>query len=281
MDFWGIPLPKAALMVGNLVVLETLVSVDNAAVLASMVMRLPPNQRSKALKYGLIGAYVFRGLCLLLAGWILHIWWIKPIGGAYLLYMAYQHFAKDWNSKINHEGSAILDEDSGVHLESNTIPSSELPKAKFWPWAQQGFWWTVLSIELMDLAFSVDNVLVAVAYADPGPNANAEQKQAALMLLYLGVFIGILAMRFVAQYFVGLMQKYPRLEHSAYLVIGILGIKLALGDAFAWFLSTMMGLESWIRDPQVAHYGDLGFSLLTLGLFAWPILIAQWRQKRR
>ncbi|MBM3914129.1 MAG: hypothetical protein FJ351_06795 [Sphingomonadales bacterium] len=89
MDFWGIPLPKAALIVGNLVVLETLVSVDNAAVLASMVMGLPPDQRGKALKYGLIGAYVFRGLCLLLAGWILHIWWIKPIGGAYLLYMAY------------------------------------------------------------------------------------------------------------------------------------------------------------------------------------------------
>ncbi|MBM3914128.1 MAG: hypothetical protein FJ351_06790, partial [Sphingomonadales bacterium] len=64
-----------------------------------------------------------------------------------------------------------------------------------------------MSIELMDLAFSVDNVLVAVAYADPGPLASAEQQKAALILLYAGVFIGILAMRFVAQYFVGLMQR--------------------------------------------------------------------------
>ncbi|NBW42842.1 MAG: hypothetical protein EBR29_03335, partial [Sphingobacteriia bacterium] len=92
MDFWGIPWPKALLTVGNLVLLETLVSVDNAAVMASMAMRLPEHQRGKALRYGLIGAYVFRGLCLLLAGWMLNLWWIKPLGGAYLLYLAYRHF---------------------------------------------------------------------------------------------------------------------------------------------------------------------------------------------
>ena len=258
MDFWGIPLPKAALIVGNLVVLETLVSVDNAAVLASMVMRLPSDQRGKALKYGLIGAYVFRGLCLLLAGWILHIWWIKPIGGAYLLYMAYQHFSK----------KRALSESSAT---GKTEPAQ--PKAGLF--ALKGFWWTVLSIELMDLAFSVDNVLVAVAYADPGPAASAEQHKAALILLYTGVFIGILAMRFVAQYFVGLMQRFPRLEHSAYMVIGLLGLKLCMSDLLMKLLSQSTDLGAWLMHPSVAHWGDLGFSILTLAIFAWPIVFSK------
>lgn len=257
MDFWGIPLPKAALIVGNLVVLETLVSVDNAAVLASMVMRLPEDQRGKALKYGLIGAYVFRGLCLLLAGWMLHIWWIKPIGGAYLLYLAYRHLVP---SPASTQGNS-------PGLAEQPEPSNNRTRL----WAMKGFWWTVLSIELMDLAFSVDNVLVAVAYADPGPKASPEQHKAALMLLYIGVFIGILAMRFVAQYFVGLMQRYPRLEHSAYLVIALLGLKLCLGDLMSPVLAQIPGVGPWLADPSAEHWGDLFFSVLTLGIFAWPM----------
>ncbi|MBM3936335.1 MAG: DUF475 domain-containing protein [Sphingomonadales bacterium] len=260
-EFWGIPLPKAALIVGNLVLLETLVSVDNAAVLASMVMRLPPEQRGKALKYGLIGAYVFRGLCLLLAGWMLHIWWIKPIGGAYLLYLAYQHFAK----------TSARRTESIVENHDLSAP----PPMKTGILAMKGFWWTVISIELMDLAFSVDNVLVAVAYADPGPRASAEQQKAALILLYAGVFIGILAMRFVAQYFVGLMQKYPRLEHSAYSVIGLLGLKLCLSDLASPLLAQVPWMGAWLTHPSAAHWGDLGFSVLTLGIFAWPIVFSR------
>ena len=261
MDFWGIPLPKAALIVGNLVVLETLVSVDNAAVLASMVMRLPPDQRGKALKYGLIGAYVFRGLCLLLAGWILHIWWIKPIGGAYLLYMAYQHFSKK-RSQAENTTPGQTEQEQPAQVKAGLF-------------ALKGFWWTVLSIELMDLAFSVDNVLVAVAYADPGPIASAEQQKAALVLLYSGVFLGILAMRFVAQYFVGLMQRYPRLEHSAYLVIGLLGFKLCLTDLLPKAINHTAGVGAWLLHPSVAHWGDLGFSMLTLAIFAWPIAFSK------
>jgi len=258
MDFWGIPLHKAALIVGNLVVLETLVSVDNAAVLASMVMRLPLELRGKALRYGLIGAYVFRGLCLLMAGWMLHIWWIKPIGGAYLLYMAYRHFVSTGSSG------------KGNEAVGNEPTETATAKARFW--AFKGFWWTVLSIELMDLAFSIDNVLVAVAYADPGSSASDDQQRAALMLLYIGVFIGILAMRFVAQYFVGLMQKYPRLEHSAYLVIGLLGIKLCLGDVIASLAAQIPSMGTWMAHPSAEHWNDLAFSVLTLAIFAWPIV---------
>ena len=66
------PDPAAGLMVVLiLIIIEGVLSVDNAAVLATMVMRLPEHQRGKALKYGIIGAYVFRGLCLALAAWLI------------------------------------------------------------------------------------------------------------------------------------------------------------------------------------------------------------------
>ena len=79
------------IIIANLIIIESLLSVDNAAVLATMVMDLPKEQRRKALRYGIIGAYVFRGICLVLAGWLVTIWWLKPLGGFYLLYLVY-----DW-----------------------------------------------------------------------------------------------------------------------------------------------------------------------------------------
>src|SRR6476659_3792353 len=81
--------PRFIPIIGMLIIIESLLSVDNAAVLATMVMDLPKEQRNKALKYGIIGAYVFRGLCLLFAAWLVTIWWLKPLGGLYLLYLVW------------------------------------------------------------------------------------------------------------------------------------------------------------------------------------------------
>src|SRR4051794_20267448 len=75
-------------VVVNLILIESLLSVDNAAVLATMVLDLPKDQRPKALRYGIIGAYLFRGLSLLFAAVLISIWWFKPLGGLYLLFLA-------------------------------------------------------------------------------------------------------------------------------------------------------------------------------------------------
>ena len=78
--------PLASLgVVVNLILIESLLSVDNAAVLATMVLDLPKDQRPKALRYGIVGAYVFRGLALLFTAFLISFWWFKPLGGIYLL----------------------------------------------------------------------------------------------------------------------------------------------------------------------------------------------------
>jgi YkoY family integral membrane protein len=235
-DIISNPLPALA-VIGNLVIIESLLSVDNAAVLATMVMDLPKDQRNKALKYGIIGAYVFRGLCLLFAAWLIKIWWLKPLGGLYLLYLVFDYFkGKMTPSK----------EDDTLDKKSNWLYRSTVG------WMGQ-FWATVALVELMDLAFSIDNVFAAVAFSEN------------LVLIWVGVFIGILAMRFVAQAFVKLMERYTFLETSAFVVIGILGFKL-LFSLFEYFY------EDHPISKFLKHDADVYISILTVLIFGLPIL---------
>jgi len=231
------PLPSLAI-IGNLILIESLLSVDNAAVLATMVIDLPQEQRGKALKYGIIGAYLFRGLAMLFAGLLIKIWWLKPLGGAYLLYLVY-----DWYKGQQTE----TEEDDFIDKKGNWL--YKLTVGSF-----GNFWATVALVELMDMAFSIDNVFAAVAFS---PN---------LILVLTGVFIGIFAMRFIAQWFVKLMEKYDFLEASAFIVIAILGLKLLL-SLYSHFLP----------DSQVSHFldsrmADIGMSALTVLIFFVPII---------
>lgn len=82
-----------------------------------------------------------------------------------------------------------------------------------------------------------------------------------------GVAIGMLAMRFVAGWFVDMMQRYPSLEDSAFMVIMILGIKLILSG----FCDYVPQLEP-VKNIMLNHFFDLSFSALMLLLFLIPIL---------
>ena len=59
--------PSDLLTIGLLVLLEGLLSADNALVLAILVLALPRSEQKKALRYGIIGAFVFRALATLFA----------------------------------------------------------------------------------------------------------------------------------------------------------------------------------------------------------------------
>jgi YkoY family integral membrane protein len=231
--------PGASLaIIGNLIIIESLLSVDNAAVLATMVMDLPQKQRDKALKYGIWGAYFFRGLAMIFAAFLIKIWWLKPLGGLYLLYLVFDY----WKSKQTES-----EEDDTIDKESNWL-------YKLTVGSLGTFWATVCLVELMDMAFSIDNVFAAVAFT---PN---------IILVCIGVFIGILAMRFIAQWFVKLMEKYSFLETAAFIVIAILGIKLTLSLVEHFYpesaLSVFLG----------SHTADIGISVLTVAIFFVPIL---------
>jgi YkoY family integral membrane protein len=236
---------QSSLVILNLIVIESLLAVDNAAVLATMVMALPEEQRGKALRYGIFIGYIFRGLCLLFASILIQIWWLKPLGGAYLLYLVYSW----WKGK-----QTVTTEDDLIQPKGNWIfqKTSGLVGT---------FWANVLAIEMMDLTFSIDNVFAAVAFSDN------------IVLIWIGVFIGILAMRFVAQRFVVLMQKYPFLETSAFVIIGILGLKLVLATFEHLYPNTIMS------KALGSHAADWGFSLVTMLIFFVPLIWEKFVKK--
>lgn len=201
-------------------------------------MDLPEKQRGKALKYGIWGAYVFRGLAMIFAAFLIKIWWLKPLGGLYLLYLVWDW----WKGKQTETKEDDFIDKKGNWLYRATVGSIG------------NFWATVCLVELMDMAFSIDNVFAAVAFT---PN---------IILVCIGVFIGILAMRFIAQWFVKLMEKYAFLETAAFVVIAILGIKLVL-SLYEHFYPA-----SSISKFLSSHAADIGISILTVSIFFIPIL---------
>jgi YkoY family integral membrane protein len=159
--------------------------------MAIMVLRLPKPQHSAALRYGLIGGFAFRVIATLLASSLIQVSWIRLFGGLYLLYLTYTHFR------------------GGEGTDDNR----QAPAAK--PWlGLSPFWATVVRVELINLAFSIDSILVAVAMSPK------------LWVVVTGGILGIVAMRLVVGQLLTLVQRYPALVDGAFVIIAWVGFKL-------------------------------------------------------
>ncbi len=220
---WGLTvadLLPIALTIGWLVILEGLLSGDNALVLAVMVRHLPPPQQKKALRYGIVGAFVFRGIALFSASFLLRFWELEVLGGLYLIFLAVRHFL------------------SGEHDDD--------PKAK--EAFGKGFWGTVISVELADIAFSIDSILAAVALVTSMPKNLQNNHNLALSIVYIGCILGIVMMRYVAQFFIKLLDRFEGLAAGSYLLVAWIGLKLAgSGLRHAFHPEPIQGVE---RSPE-------------------------------
>ncbi len=173
----------------GLVLIEGLLSVDNALAIAAMASHLDEKQRAKAMNIGYIGAYGFRLLALLFASYIIHNHMIMFIGALYLVWLMCAHFA----------GQKGIAEEEGEAVNVN----------------HRTFAGTITMISLMDLSLSVDNVVAAIALSPKE-----------LWPVYVGVTIGIIALRLIAGVAVKMITKYPVLEHTAFVLIGYVGLLL-------------------------------------------------------
>ncbi len=183
----------------GLILIEGLLSVDNALGIAAMASHLPKNRQKAALRWGLLGAYLFRGIALALVAWLMHNVWVKWFGALYLIYLAAAHLRLH------------PDEKKKGDLASRTTG--------------KGFWATVCSIELMDLSLSLDNVVAAVGMVN-GVREIPEHLH--LWVVCIGVFIGIAALRIVAGWCIGLIEHHPVLKYTAFLLVGFVGLALCV-----------------------------------------------------
>ncbi|TFE00349.1 TerC family protein [Jeotgalibacillus salarius] len=194
-----------------LIGLEGILAADNAVVMAVMVKHLPPEQRKKALFYGLFGAFVFRFASLFLIAILIDVWQVQAIGAAYLLYISISHVFKQVRSK-----------------KDESVEADDAEKSA----KGSGFWMTVLKVEMADIAFAVDSMLAAVALALTLPAVGAFEiggmDGGQFIIIFLGGLIGLIIMRFAAHWFVKLLGKYPLLETTAFLIVGWVGVKLVV-----------------------------------------------------
>lgn len=219
------------LTIALLVLLEGLLSADNALVLAILVLGLPREQQQKALRYGILGAFFFRILATLLAIHLLALTWVKLIGALYLIYLSYQHFFG---------GSG------GGPEERRAIKPAV-------PWlGLSAFWATVVKVELTDIVFAVDSILVAVAMSNK------------TWVIITGGVLGIIAMRLVIGQLLMIVRRYPALVDGAFIIIAWVGLKL---------------LIEYLHSIEVIHFGVNKW--VSFGLILVIFAVSYWYARKQ
>lgn len=213
--------PSDFITIGLLVLLEGLLSADNALVLAILVLGLPRHQQRKALRYGILGAFFFRIVAVLLAVHLIKVGFVKLIGATYLLWLSYGHF---FGRGEGEDRRAIRTATSWMGLSP--------------------FWSTVVKVELTDLVFAVDSILVAVAMS---------RKE---WVIIAGGVLGIIAMRMVIGHLLRVVRRYPTLVDAAFVIIAWVAIKL---------LVEFMNGMGWI-DFHISKWLSFGLIVAIFGV---------------
>ncbi|MFD9625825.1 TerC family protein [Peribacillus muralis] len=183
-----------------LIILEGLLSADNALVLAIMSKHLPKEQQKKAINIGLLLAFIFRIGAIFIISYLFHVWQVQAIGAAYLIFISLKHLLKKDHGQKDKKGKSYR--------------------------------MTVAQIALADIAFAVDSILAAVALVLALPDTPmgdiGGMDGAKFIVILLGAIAGLIVIRFAAAYFVKILTERPSLETAAMLLVGWVGVKLLM-----------------------------------------------------
>ncbi|HEV8132588.1 MAG TPA: hypothetical protein VGQ81_15185 [Acidobacteriota bacterium] len=210
-----------------LVVLEAALSADNALVLAVLVLPLPKEQHQKALRYGIVGAFFFRILCILFAQHLIHFNLAKLLGSLYLFYLPVKYFVGRFQANGH-----------GYIKPARPIFGLSI------------FWSVVTRVELTDIVFAIDSILVAVAMSRK------------LWVIITGGLLGVIAIRVAIGKLLKVIEAYPAIVDGAYIIVGWVAVKL--------MVEYLHGME-WI-DWEIPKW----FSLTLIGvIFLVSLFYAQ------
>jgi YkoY family integral membrane protein len=263
-------------VIAVLIVLEGVLSIDNALVLGLLAKRLPKHQQKKALTYGLVGAFVFRLIAIFTATLLLKLPVMKLLGGVYLIYVAAKHFLFEFKDptkehvKIGTDGHPVLhDSKTGEQIPESEQEQEIASRSPFHVSPAMSttatvaavamFWPTVAVIELTDIAFAIDSILAAIAFIPPA----TQTPNPKLWVVVAGGMLGVILMRFAAVIFIRLLERFPRFEVSAYLLVIVIGLKLSLD----WLVNSYLHPRPADWPINKPYHGPLDFHNFTSAAF--------------
>jgi len=201
-------------------VVEVLLSADNAAALAIIVKKLPEKRRKSALFAGLYSAFFLRALGVIFAAYLIHLFWMQIIGGLYLIYISWKFI---FGSK-----------------KTSSLSPTSYKKA-------------VIYVELIDLLFAIDSILGAFALITL--YYPIDMISSKLWIIYLGGALGLIAVRAMTGSLLKILNKYKRFERIIFFVIGWMGVKLLAAGIFP--LNHALDIFFWVGTLFVILIGFL------------------------
>ena len=164
----------------NIIMIDLVMSGDNAILIGMATKRLKWADRKKAIFWGVAGATILRIIFSLGVVWLMQIPGLEFLGAILLLYVVWK-FYREIRAHEHHE-----------------------------EWKEWGstFWAAIQTIIVADVAMSLDNVL-AVAGASHGNVVN----------LIIGLVFSIILMVVASWYIANLLVKYPSIQWVGLFII--------------------------------------------------------------
>ena len=176
----------------KIVMIDLLLGLDNAIVIALACATLAVSVRGKAILLGTAGAIALRAVLLVFATFLLGVPYLKLVAGAYLVYIGFKLLT-------SHE-----DEPDVAQKDS--------------------IWGAVWTIIVADFMLSLDNVMaVAGAASTAGEHST--------LYAIAGIVLSIPVIVYGAKYLSGLMDKFPVIIWIGAAMLGVVGAEMIVGDA--------------------------------------------------
>lgn len=183
--------PDWFVALGSILLLDLILSGDNAIIIALACKDLPTEQRKKAIFWGCFGAIALRISLTLVAARLLEIPYLQFFGGIALLWIAVHLLSK---------------ETKAVHCDNSA-----------------GLGTAVRTILFADFIMSLDNVLSLAAVAQTVPHGKYS-------LLLIGLTASIPLVIWGSQLFLKVMTKYPIIIYLGTAILGYAAAEMITAD---------------------------------------------------
>ena len=180
----------------QIIVIDIVMSGDNAIIIGMAAAGLPPELRKKAIFWGIIGATVLRIFFAVIVVQLLSIIGIKVIGGLLLLWVCWRMWQEI------RAGATVEDIEREAEENARKGPTKTLRTA-------------MVNIIVADATMSLDNVLAVAGAARDH-----------LEMLIFGLVLSIALMALMANYIAKLLEKHTWLGYLGLAIIAYVAIQM-------------------------------------------------------